>query len=323
MALTDFWYPVLFASELEKARVTRVELLGMPLAVYRDETGDVHAVEDGCAHRSARLSLGRVRNGAVECPYHGWRYDGSGQCVAIPTLASGERIPKAARVRGYAACERGGLIWVWGGDPEAKTDEPEMYGFEKQYAEGGEWKCIEFSREHAFDHALLIENLLDPAHVHFVHEGTISSPENAQPYEIQIDHDEWGFRTKRSGGSGGVTTRFQKPCAATLYFQFGPPSFMQVHFAYCMPIDRRRTRLLYRIYLRSGMVASLGGSPMIKGAMRVLDQDIALLEGLQKQLDAGYPPYRVPVREDAAILAYRKWLDQTVESAPKQAQGAG
>jgi phenylpropionate dioxygenase-like ring-hydroxylating dioxygenase large terminal subunit len=309
MALSDFWYPVLFSEELERGHVKRVELLGMPLAVYRTSDDAVHAVEDACAHRSARLSLGRVRGAAVECPYHGWRFDGSGQCVGIPTLKPDERIPKAATVRGYAACERGGLVWVFGGGTSPTQDEPEMFDFERNYADSPEWRHTQFARTLAFDHALLIENLMDPAHVHFVHEGSISSPSHARPYDIDIERDEWGFRSLRSGG-GGVTSRFQVPCGATLYFNFGPPAFMQVHIAYCVPIDRRTTRLLYRIYMRGGMVASLGGAPMAKSAQKILDQDIALLEGLQKQLDAGYPPYRVPVREDAAILAYRKWLER-------------
>src|SRR3546814_9963973 len=58
---------------------------GADYVLFRNEAGDIRALVDQCAHRRAPLSLGRVvAGGLIECPYHGWRYDGSGACVAIP-----------------------------------------------------------------------------------------------------------------------------------------------------------------------------------------------------------------------------------------------
>lgn len=91
------------------------------LALFRDADGHVRALLDQCAHRRAPLSLGTVTaEGLIECPYHGWRYNGAnGQCVAIPNLASTERVPRTYRVPAFAVDERGGFIHVWsGGDGE-------------------------------------------------------------------------------------------------------------------------------------------------------------------------------------------------------------
>ena len=316
MAMSDYWYPLEFSAELDKGAAVSRRLLGQRIALFRDSAGVAHAVEDACAHRSARLSDGKVCGDNLRCPYHGWEFNADGKCVKIPSAKPGERIPVAATVRSFPLQEQGGLLWVWPGDPAAATPLPEMFDYEKQWADDPQWRSVDFSRELAFDHSLLIENLMDPAHVHFVHEGSISSPGNAHPVDIEIQHDQWGFASARD--HSGVSSRFQAPCAVTLFFEFGPGVRM-LHFAYCVPEDDKHMRLLYRIYSRSAIMAGMGKAMMIKSSTRILDEDIALLEKLQQQLDEGYPPYRVPVREDRAIIAYRQWLETAKSVAPLQA----
>jgi phenylpropionate dioxygenase-like ring-hydroxylating dioxygenase large terminal subunit len=315
MAMTDYWYPLEFSAELEKNQALSRQLLGMRIAIYRDTAGIVHAIDDACAHRSGRLSDGKVCGTALQCPYHGWQFNGEGQCVKIPTLKTDERIPVAAKVRCFPVQERGGLVWVWAGEASVATESPEMFDYEKQWADDPQWRPVDFSRDLNFDHSLLIENLMDPAHVHFVHEGSISSPSRARSYDIDIIHDQWGFVSSREDTP--VSSRFQFPCATTLFFEFGPGTRM-IHVAYCVPVDDRHTRLLYRIYSRSAIMAGMGKGAMIRGSSRILDEDIALLEVLQQQIDEGRPPYRVPVREDRAIIAYRQWLDKARQTPALQ-----
>jgi phenylpropionate dioxygenase-like ring-hydroxylating dioxygenase large terminal subunit len=62
------------------------------------------------------LSLGTITEGALACGYHGWRYDGSGQCVHIPSLVSGQRIAKGCEVPSFPTVEQEGNVWVWVGD---------------------------------------------------------------------------------------------------------------------------------------------------------------------------------------------------------------
>jgi phenylpropionate dioxygenase-like ring-hydroxylating dioxygenase large terminal subunit len=80
------WHPVALATGVGAAPLA-VQLLDQPLVLWRDAVGAVQAWADRCPHRGAALSLGCVRDGQLECPYHGWRFSGSGQVVVVPALA--------------------------------------------------------------------------------------------------------------------------------------------------------------------------------------------------------------------------------------------
>jgi phenylpropionate dioxygenase-like ring-hydroxylating dioxygenase large terminal subunit len=60
--------------------------------LFRDDAGKPHALLNRCCHRGVQLSLGKVVDGAIACRYHGWRYDGSGRCIHIPSLTADGRI---------------------------------------------------------------------------------------------------------------------------------------------------------------------------------------------------------------------------------------
>src|SRR5438094_8492312 len=123
MSLRDFWYIA-----AESPRVAEVPLaatiMGEPVVVYRDGGGRTIALEDRCAHRNMALSLGRVKEGAIECSYHGWRYGSDGRCAHIPSLASEAALPRHT-VRAYPTVEQQGYVWLWlgAGMPEAPPPE--------------------------------------------------------------------------------------------------------------------------------------------------------------------------------------------------------
>ena len=83
----SMWHPVVAGDELASAPLA-VRLLGDDVVLWRDATGAAHAFADRCPHRGTKLSLGRVVEGGtrLECPYHGWQFAVSGQCVSIPAL---------------------------------------------------------------------------------------------------------------------------------------------------------------------------------------------------------------------------------------------
>src|SRR5262245_20037720 len=81
-----WWYPAT-PSEALKQRPVGITLMDTPIALFRDRDGTAHALLDRCAHRNVPLSLGRVHDdGCLECAYHGWRFDGTGTCRAVPGL---------------------------------------------------------------------------------------------------------------------------------------------------------------------------------------------------------------------------------------------
>src|ERR1700722_19546043 len=108
------WRMVALSSQVATGRPVGIVCGAADLVLFRDVQGVCRALADRCAHRRARLSDGRVTaQFLVECPYHGWRYDGSsGACVGIPNLRADEAIPKNYRVCAYQAVERDGFILV-------------------------------------------------------------------------------------------------------------------------------------------------------------------------------------------------------------------
>jgi phenylpropionate dioxygenase-like ring-hydroxylating dioxygenase large terminal subunit len=112
------WYPVAFDEYTDKSAPFAFTLLGERLVVWWDHKDAAWcAMKDVCPHRLAPLSEGRVNEkGSIECPYHGWAFDGStGACTSIPHSATPERVHSDKRACGtalYTALEQG-IIWVW------------------------------------------------------------------------------------------------------------------------------------------------------------------------------------------------------------------
>src|SRR5207302_1055446 len=98
--LRGFWYVVARSRELGRRPLER-RALGERLALFRDEHGVARVVSARCPHRGANLAAGRVVGGCLECPYHGWRFDGDGHCAAIPSQPAGSAIPPGFAVRAF------------------------------------------------------------------------------------------------------------------------------------------------------------------------------------------------------------------------------
>src|SRR5580765_7372850 len=113
--LRDLWYMAAHAASVKRGAMQRVMMLGEPVLIGRMTDGTAFALRDICPHRGVPLSAGKVMpEGAVECPYHGWRFRADGQCSLIPSLVGGEAIKaESIRVRAYPAREQDGLIWVY------------------------------------------------------------------------------------------------------------------------------------------------------------------------------------------------------------------
>lgn len=159
--LRRFWQPVYRAEDLQPGQLRPIQIMGERFTLFRGETGTPHVVAFRCAHRGTQLSTGWVEGDSVRCRYHGWRYEGSGQCVEQP----GEEASYAEKVtiRSYPTREYLGLIFVYFGEGEAPSlrrypglDGPgvlEVYPSEV-------WPCNYFNR---------IDNACDVGHVSFTH----------------------------------------------------------------------------------------------------------------------------------------------------------
>jgi phenylpropionate dioxygenase-like ring-hydroxylating dioxygenase large terminal subunit len=181
-----FWYPVVPLENLRDGP-HRFELLGEPLALFLDAQGAPAALADRCCHRSARLSLGTVRDGILACAYHGWQYDRTGQCVLMPQVPDQKPGPQR-RVRAYRCAARYGYAWV-------ALEEP-LYDIPRiPEAENPAYRLVhEFYEVWNVAALRVMENELDMAHPSFVHLGTFGTPEHLVAKDALIEEFEGGFQ---------------------------------------------------------------------------------------------------------------------------------
>ena len=182
-----FWYPVMPCESLSEGPQSFV-LLGEPLALWLDAEGKPAAVRDRCCHRTAKLSLGSVENGCIQCPYHGWQFDASGVCVKVPQRAAGKAIPATYRVDGFRCTERYGYVWVCLEEPI--SDIPLI-----EEVKSPDYRLIhEFYEPWQTAGLRVMENELDLAHPTFVHTTTFGSEEHPVPDSLDIEETDYGIR---------------------------------------------------------------------------------------------------------------------------------
>jgi nitrite reductase/ring-hydroxylating ferredoxin subunit len=156
----NLWQAVALSQDLAK-QPKQVWWNGTPLVLFRTRQG-VHALHDRCPHRHAPLSGGKVTGGTVECPYHGWRFDGTGQCTAIPGHTG--PLPRY-RIPSLTATETGGVVFVTEGQPEAP---PYLHCMADQ-----PMRTLLVSSDTRSTMIDAAENILDATHTHFTHKGLL------------------------------------------------------------------------------------------------------------------------------------------------------
>ncbi len=191
----SLWHPVATASDLGDAPMP-VQVLDESLVLWRDDSGVVRAFTDRCPHRGARLSLGCVRGGQLECPYHGWRFEGGGRVVATPAVPHFVP-PPTHRVQAHAVQAHCGLLWVRldgtsasdeGGPPAPPA--PPAFAAE---ADSRLRKVTCGPYDVATSAPRLIENFLDLSHFPFVHEGWLGDRSHMALDDHQVTTTSGGF----------------------------------------------------------------------------------------------------------------------------------
>ena len=184
------WYACAYDVELKNELLART-VCNQKLVMYRKLDGAVAILEDACWHRLLPLSKGRLKQGVVECGYHGLTFDRTGRCIRAPTQG---RVPENARVRTFPVAERMGMIWAWMGDP-ALADPAEIFDL-PQYHDPN-WGVAHGDALHiGCGYLLLSDNLCDPTHVNYVHPTTLGDPEIPDAPVTYKQHD-WGVATTR------------------------------------------------------------------------------------------------------------------------------
>src|ERR1700686_3141096 len=120
-----YWIPALLSSEIPEPDCppVRVKLLGERLIAFRDSQNRVGVMDEFCAHRGVSLWFGRNEENGLRCPYHGWKYDVTGQCVEVPSDDEGNYC-RGITLKSYPCIESGGVIWTYMGPKEAQPPAP-------------------------------------------------------------------------------------------------------------------------------------------------------------------------------------------------------
>lgn len=313
--LKNHWFAVQFSSTLEKDMMIPFDLFGEPWVIFREKDGKAACVKDECAHRACPVSIGTVVDGEVQCPYHGWQFNGQGNCTKMPSTA----MCKGIKIKALPVVEVDGMIWVWPGwrepmgTPEGVAAPPP--GF-KIHAE------IEV--EVPVEHGLLIENLLDLAHAPFTHTTTFARgwpvPEVVRFKAAEALSGAWHPYP--------IDMEFRPPCVTVSTIGLAQPGKIernvgakdcqnhlhQIHV--CLPSKQGHTRLLYRMSM--DFLDWARYIPGIKSlwkyvAGQVLGEDLVLVQGQQDRLLRGGNTWGNPVSYDKIAVRYRRWRNHTAK----------
>ena len=199
--LRGCWYVAAKSADLKPGRLLAKTLLGEPVLLARGTDGEAFALRDICPHRGIPLRYGTVEGASVRCCYHGWRFDGSGTCVEIPSLHDGQAVDMARIRCGAFPCrERHGLLWVYfaaDGEAPAESATPEPDFLPDIGPSDGPAAAITMPFTCSIDHAAF--GLMDPTHAAFVHTSWWFKKDatKLRPKEKHFEPAEFGWRMVR------------------------------------------------------------------------------------------------------------------------------
>ncbi len=167
-----YWMPALLAEELPEndCPPVRVKLLSERMIAFRDSDGNYGLMDEFCAHRGVSLWFGRNEEGGLRCPYHGWKYDYTGQCVDVPSEPPESGYCEKIKLQSYPLVKVGDILWTYMGP---KEHQPELPGFE--FANVPSKQTFTSKRFQECNWLQAMEGGIDSSHVSFLHSGNLNS----------------------------------------------------------------------------------------------------------------------------------------------------
>jgi phenylpropionate dioxygenase-like ring-hydroxylating dioxygenase large terminal subunit len=309
------WYVILESHELKYRKPLKIKRLNQPLALWRDERGEVCCISDRCCHRGASLSCGKLVKGQLECPFHGFVFDKTGKVQVIPANGKNKGVPETMKVQSYATHEAFGLIWLWWGEEEKRKSEPFFFR-----------ELADFSYSSLQDHwnvhySRAIENQLDVVHLPFVHATTIGRGNKTlvNGPVVTVENDLLTFYVDNVKDDGKTIPL--KPDEIPNYqdlfrLQFHFPNIWQNFisdkiraFAAFVPVDEENTIIYIRYYQRLIKI------PLLKELFNYLGKisSLIILRQDKRVVETQYPKKtelkmdEKLIMGDKPIVEYRKY----------------
>ena len=163
--LRRYWHPVATSAQLRDEPVLAVKLLDENLALYRTEQGKLGLVAQRCPHRGASLAYGIPEefSPGLRCPYHGWKFDHTGQCIEQPAEPPDSTFKDRIKIPAYPVQELGGLIWAYlGPEPAPLLPRFEIFVNPAMDRDVG-ISCL------PCNWLQVAENTVDPMHIEYLH----------------------------------------------------------------------------------------------------------------------------------------------------------
>lgn len=328
--IINTWYVVGFSDELKAGETKPLKMLGHDFVLFRDSAGKAHCLSDVCIHRGGSLGRGKVVDDAVQCPYHGWRFGGGGQCIEIPSLGADANIPKRARVDSYPVEEKWGWVWVFAGSlPESQRPPlpgPEYFpefetAFKWDGTGTGPYRIIHGSFLFNVNWMRAIDNVLDPAHPFHVHEdfGHVTD-QRIKPFPVQdtglISQSNHEFKsTIKRGNWREVMNDERPPTKNQLQFHMSGlvlrndvrpnPGMHHCVFSAYLPIDEKTTLNIW-MHARNFFTEAKYDADTIKRTLTVFEEDARVLQHVKPSQSPRRLTHELFLEADAHIASFRR-----------------
>jgi phenylpropionate dioxygenase-like ring-hydroxylating dioxygenase large terminal subunit len=167
-----YWMPAVLAEELPEndSPPVRVKILSERLLAFRDSEGRYGLIDEFCAHRGASLWFGRNEEAGLRCPYHGWKYDVTGQCIEVPSEPEDGNFCENVKLRSYPLVKVGDVLWTYMGPPEHVPPLPEY-----EFVRVPDDQTFTSKRWQESNWLQALEGGIDSSHVTFLHSGNLNT----------------------------------------------------------------------------------------------------------------------------------------------------
>lgn len=283
------WYVAALSRQVTNKTPFASTVLEEPLVLFRGADGRATALSDRCLHRNAALSGGKLFDGCIGCPYHGWTYDGDGRCVIVPSEGPASAPRTKRRVDRFPVVEQDGVVWVFMGDPEnAAAQQP------FRFPHVGETGWRNYFMLTTFDGGVtdLVENFMDVPHTAFVHSGwfrkagtakraeaTVECTSNAVLVEYFQPDDSIGFfrwLPKPDGKDMTHTDRFFMPNVTRVDYMWGERRGTVIT-SQITPVAPDRAIVYTAIAFRFGVLNPFARLFLPAYTRIVINQDVAIM----------------------------------------------
>ena len=288
----DAWYVACQSKDLPGKEPLARPMLGVPLALFRDQEGRAGALLDRCPHRNVPLSLGTVKNGEIVCSYHGWRFACDGALKAIPGLpiiTGSELSMPGRRCTSFPTREQDGYVWVWMQPEVTPTSSP--FHFEQLSWPG--YTTVRWDSDIEGTLHSTLENILDVPHTSFLHGGLFRSEEKKNLIDVVVRRRQHSVEAEFIGEprpdgiagrvlspSGGLVEHFDRfflPSTAQVEYRLGSENHL-VTTTVCTPVSETMTRMHTALSVRTRLPMALVAPFIGPIAWKILAQDKWILK---------------------------------------------